>query len=158
MLIVEFNRDKNTLVASDYYFNNRYEDSWLLSDFAKRVIKESDKSDVIGPHLIISPVLGPIPPQTLSGSVKSLLIMYNVGNKIKYSSIIMGNNCTGFLLEIAREQDITLVIEHPIMLPKDTADTVFFPSVNKYVNNFHDFTETMLLNRSDPWGGTAAWE
>lgn len=39
------------------------------------MIRDIDKSDVIGVHLIESPVLGPISPKDLSGGVKTLMLM-----------------------------------------------------------------------------------
>ncbi|WP_405755292.1 DUF4869 domain-containing protein [Anaerovibrio slackiae] len=39
------------------------------------MIFDVDKSKVIGANLIESPVLGPIPPERLSGGVKTLLLM-----------------------------------------------------------------------------------
>ena len=60
--------------ASDY-FDLNWEDEWIIDPFVKEMIKDVDKSEVIGPHLIESPVLGPIPPTTLSGGVKVLILM-----------------------------------------------------------------------------------
>jgi hypothetical protein len=68
VLQVVFNRDINTLRVTNF-FDFEFEESWFESDFAKRLIKDVDKSDLIGPHLIQSPVLGPIPPHYLSGGV-----------------------------------------------------------------------------------------
>ena len=40
------------------------------------MIKDVDKSDVIGPQVIDSPVLGGISPRELSGGVKTLIDIY----------------------------------------------------------------------------------
>jgi hypothetical protein len=153
MLILEFYRDEKTLISAGGYFDHWHEDSWLLSDFAKRVVKEVDKSEIIGPHLIESQVLGPIPPATLSGGAKALLTIYNLHDKWKYSSLMLGDNCTKFLLEIAGDKDVTVVLEHPIRLPKDMTDTVYFSSIDIYVDNYSDFMHTMIQNHAKPWGG-----
>lgn len=39
------------------------------------MIKDVDRSDVIGTHLIESPVLGPISTKDISGGVKTLILM-----------------------------------------------------------------------------------
>ena len=57
------------------YFKNQYEPEWLTSELGRQMIFDVDKSKVIGANLIESPVLGPIPPERLSGGVKTLLLM-----------------------------------------------------------------------------------
>ena len=64
------------------YFKNVYEDSWILDDFAKKVIKKVDSSDVIDVRAIKSPVLGVIPPTELSGGVKTLLLIKNCPDEV----------------------------------------------------------------------------
>lgn len=38
------------------YFDNRYEDEWITDPLSKEMIKDVDRSEVIGSHLIESPV------------------------------------------------------------------------------------------------------
>ena len=40
------------------YFDNVYEDEWITDPLSIEMIRDIDKSDVIGVHLIESPVLG----------------------------------------------------------------------------------------------------
>jgi hypothetical protein len=69
MLIMKFNRDSNTLRYASF-FDGVYFDECLESDFAKRVVKGVDKSDLIGPRLLDSPILGSISPLSMSGGAK----------------------------------------------------------------------------------------
>lgn len=39
------------------YFDNRYEDEWLAEPLAIEMVKDVDKSEIISPHLVQSPVL-----------------------------------------------------------------------------------------------------
>ena len=57
------------------YFDNSYEDSWLVNPLGREMIEDVDRSHVISAHLIESPVLGPISPKALSGGVKTLLLL-----------------------------------------------------------------------------------
>ena len=59
------------------YFDTVFEPEWLVSDLAKEIISDIDKSSVISPYCIESPVFGQISPQMLAGGTKALLIMYN---------------------------------------------------------------------------------
>lgn len=58
MLKIYFGEMENTVYDTPLYFDNVYEDSWLTSDLSKKMIKDIDKSDVLGPNCIQSPVLG----------------------------------------------------------------------------------------------------
>ena len=57
------------------YFDNQYEDQWITEELSVAMIRDVDKSEVIGPHLIESPVLGPISVKEISGGVKTLILM-----------------------------------------------------------------------------------
>ena len=94
------------------YFINQYEDFWLESELAKKMIKDVDKSEVVGPHLIQSPVLGPISPRELSGGVKTLLLLaFDNSGKI-FNATACGDNCAKWILEIAENKDLTISLHH----------------------------------------------
>lgn len=80
---------------------------YLKLYFGKTVVKEIDKSEVHGRNLVISPVLGSILPERLSGSTKTLLSLYSEDNVI-FRLSAMGDNCLPFLADIARVKDIVL--------------------------------------------------
>ena len=42
------------------------------------MLKDMDQSEIIGPRVIDSPVLGGISPRELSGGVKTLIAMYKM--------------------------------------------------------------------------------
>ena len=59
------------------YFKNVYEDCWITDPFTKAMIQDIDQSTVLGSAVIDSPVLGKISPISLSGGVKTLILMKN---------------------------------------------------------------------------------
>ena len=63
-------------------FKNTYQPEWLTEPMSRAMIKDVDKSEVVGPALIQSPVLGAIPPERLSGGVKTLILIWHVPDKI----------------------------------------------------------------------------
>ena len=63
------------------YFKNTYQDSWITNERSKAMIKDVDKSTVIAPRIIESPVLGAITPRELSGGVKTLILIDQVPDK-----------------------------------------------------------------------------
>lgn len=111
MLNIYFGDMPEAIYNTEVYFKNTYQDQWLCDDFAKRVIKGVDKSEVLDTHLIKSPVLGLIPPVMLSGGTKTLLLIKNNPDMV-FNASTCGDNCAKYILEIARQQDITINLRH----------------------------------------------
>lgn len=111
MLNIYFGDMPEAIYNTEVYFKNTYQDQWLCDDFAKRVIKGVDKSEVLDTHLIKSPVLGLIPPIMLSGGTKTLLLIKNKPDMV-FNASTCGDNCAKYILEIARQQDITINLRH----------------------------------------------
>jgi len=89
----------------DTFFDNTYEDEWITDNLSVKMIKDVDKSDVIGSHLIESPVLGPISTEKLSGGVKTLILVNNDTNHV-FNASACGDNCAKWLLEIGKRKDV----------------------------------------------------
>lgn len=95
----------NFVYNPDEYFNFNREDFWLDDPIAKQMVEDIDKSTIIGPHLIQSDILGPIPPEYLSGGVKTLICIKNEPNLI-FNATACGDNCSDWLLKLAKDRDI----------------------------------------------------
>ena len=106
MLSIFFGYDDDAVLSVDTYFNNTYEEEWLDDAFVKRIIKTVDGSDVQDRQCILSPVLGQIPPERLSGGAKALILMYKE-NDFYVDLIVCGSNCESLILEMAERKDIT---------------------------------------------------
>lgn len=111
MLTIIYGDTKDSIYNTNVYFKNTYEAEWIESDLAKKMIKDVDDSDVLGGECIQSPVLGQIPPERLSGGVKTLLLVLNKPDKI-FNASTCGDNCAKWILEIAKTQDITINLRH----------------------------------------------
>lgn len=111
VLRVYFGEKQNAIYNTSMFFKNRYEDKWITDPFAKEVIKEIDKSDVIDGKTISSPVLGMIPPSQLSGGVKALLLMQHFPGKV-FNASNCGDNCAKWILHLAEKRDFTINLFH----------------------------------------------
>lgn len=111
MLNIFFGDMPEAIYNTEVYFKNTYQDQWFEDDFAKRVIKSVDKSEVLDTHLIKSPVLGLIPPVMLSGGTKTLLLIKN-NPELVFNASTCGDNCARFILELARQRDVTINLRH----------------------------------------------
>ena len=112
MLSIIFGDADNTIYHPPTYFDNTYEDNWITDPLSVEMIKDVDKSEVVGPHLIQSPVLGPISTKELSGGVKTLILMaFDETGKI-FNASACGNNCAKWILKIAESKDLTINLRH----------------------------------------------
>lgn len=112
MLKIVFGDIKNAIYHPPTYFDNQYEDEWITEPLSVEMIKDIDKSDVIGPYLIQSPVLGPISTKEISGGVKTLILMaFDKSGKI-FNASACGDNCAKWIVEIGKRKDLTINLHH----------------------------------------------
>lgn len=111
MLHIFFGQMPEAIFNTSVYFKNSYEDSWITDPIAREMILDVDKSVVIDSGVIDSPVLGKISPLSLSGGVKTLILMENERDKI-FNASKCGDNCANWILKIAKDQDLTINLRH----------------------------------------------
>lgn len=111
MLYISFNESEETIRDVDAYFNFNYLDDWFDDNLVKEMIEDVDKSEVISANCIQSPVLGQISPTKLSGGVKALILMFKQPELEIYATAC-GDNCSKWILEISKIQDIHIVLHH----------------------------------------------
>lgn len=105
MLYLYLGRKKGYRHSGDITFDHGFDRSNIQKPFAKKVIKEIDKSEVLGKDSIISPIIGSRASTFLSGGSKTLIcLMYGEG--IGFYLEAMGDNCLSLLKEVADSKDI----------------------------------------------------
>ncbi len=119
MLTIIYGDAENSIYNTSVYFKNTYEPEWIESELAKKMIKDVDDSDVLSGECINSPVLGQIPPERLSGGVKTLLLMLNEPDKI-FNASTCGDNCAKWILEIGKRKDLTINLRHMMSFGHET--------------------------------------
>lgn len=111
MLKIYYGNMPEAIFNTSVYFKNSYEDTWITNTVAKDMIFDIDKSTVLDSAVIDSPVLGKIPPLSLSGGVKTLILMQNERSKI-FNASTCGNNCAKWILKLAEKEDLTINLRH----------------------------------------------
>ena len=111
MLKIIFGNCEDAIYNTSVYFKNTYQDERITDELSVEMIKDVDKSDVIGPRLIESPVLGAISPKELSGGVKTLILINKDRNKI-FNASTCGDNCAKWLLKIGETDDVIINLRH----------------------------------------------
>lgn len=111
MLNIIFGKIDDVIFNTSVFFKNSYEESWLLEEETQQMILDIDKSKVLGNGAIESPVMGIIPPTSLSGGVKTLILISHISDKI-FNASNCGNNCASWLLKIGKEKNVTVNLRH----------------------------------------------
>ena len=112
MLSIYLGQMEEAIYYPPAYFNNTYDDEWITDSLTVEMIKDVDKSEVIGPHLIESPVLGPISVKEISGGVNTLILMAFDDSGRIFNASACGNNCAKWILEIGKRKDLTINLRH----------------------------------------------
>ena len=129
------NPGDNYIFNPDVFFNNTYEDE---------LIKDIDGSEVKGPCMIDSPFLGPIPPERLSGGVKTLILMQNDPDHI-FNASACGNNCAQWILKLAEQKDITIRLGYIMDFGKQSF--IYIVNTGKTVHSMLELDDEIIVNR-----------
>lgn len=123
------------------YFDNQYEDEWITEPLTIEMIKDVDKSEVVSPHLIESPVLGPISVKEISGGVKTLILMAFDETQKVFNASACGDNCAKWILEIGKRKDLTINLRHIMNFGKEDFEIKML-NTGEMIYNMKQFIET----------------
>ena len=137
MLKIYYGNMPEAVFNTSVYFKNVYEDSWITDPMAKEMILDIDKSAVLGGAVIDSPVLGKIAPTSLSGGVKTLILMKNERNKI-FNASTCGDNCAKWILRLAETEDLTINLRHLMNFGSGTFEICIL-NTNQIVHTMKEF-------------------
>ena len=119
MLSIYLGQMDEAIYYPPVYFDNQYEDEWITEPLTIEMIKDVDKSEVVSPHLIESPVLGPISVKEISGGVKTLILMAFDETRKVFNASACGDNCAKWILEIGKRKDLTINLRHIMNFGKE---------------------------------------
>ena len=111
MLRIVYGDIEDVIYNTSVYFKFNYDPKWFEDPEIISMVKDIDHSDVLGNGAIDSPVLGVIAPVTLSGGLKTLILIDKVPEKI-FNASNCGDNCAAWLLRIGAEKDVTVNLRH----------------------------------------------
>lgn len=111
MLNIFYGEMSEAIYNTSVYFKNVYEEEWITAPLAKEMILDIDKSTVLSGGVIDSPVMGKMPPVSLSGGVKTLILMANEPEKV-FNASTCGDNCAKWILKLAEKKDLTINLRH----------------------------------------------
>lgn len=140
MLKIYFGNMDNVIFNTEIYFKNDYDPEWLNDPVVRQMILDVDSSVVLSSGAIDSPVMGVIPPTSLSGGVKTLILILKEPEKV-FNASNCGDNCAAWLLRMGKERDVTINLRH-IMDFGDEAFEIYVMNDNVVVTNMMDLLKT----------------
>ncbi|SKB65860.1 protein of unknown function [Lachnospiraceae bacterium] len=111
MLNIFYGDMKDAIYNTSAYFKFNFDKEWMSSPEVIQMIRDVDDSEVLGSGAIDSPVLGIIAPVSLSGGVKTLILIDKVPDKV-FNASNCGDNCARWLLRLSEEREITVNLRH----------------------------------------------
>ena len=141
MLSIYLGQMDDAIYYPPVYFDNQYEDEWITEPLTIEMIKDVDKSEVVSPHLIESPVLGPISVKEISGGVKTLILMAFDETRKVFNASACGDNCTKWILEIGKRKDLTINLRHIMNFGKEDFEIKILNN-GEMIYNMKQFIET----------------
>ena len=142
MLTIHFGEMNNTEYGPTWFKYN-YKPEWLKDEFVRKMIKTVDNSDYIDGLVINSPVLGPIPPERLSGGLKTLIMIYEKPDLI-FDATSCGQNCAGCLLEIGKKKDVLVELDYLMTFDEYEPFEIRIDNEDRIVKDMEDYMVTAL--------------
>ena len=132
------------------WFKHNYETDWFQDPFVQEMIEQIDSTKYVEGYIFESPVLGPIPPEKLSGGVKTLIMIYERADKI-FDATSCGPNCAPMLLEIGKRKDVTVNLRYFMPMKGLEPFEIEIVNTGKIVSTVKEYT-IHALNSLDAAG------
>jgi hypothetical protein len=140
MLSIYLGEMENSIYHPPVFFDNTYDDDWITNPLTIDMVKDIDKSDIVGVHLIQSPVLGPISVKDLSGGVKTLILMaFDESGKV-FNASACGDNCAKWILKIAEKKDLVINLRHIMDFGNDDFEAKIL-NTGSTIHNMEEFVD-----------------
>lgn len=93
------------------WFRRHKKPEWFEDAFVKRVIWEIDQAQVLFEEALKDRFGHGMATEKLSSGSKTLICIYYYP-QLQFNGSMMGDNCVPLLMEIARERDVHIMLEH----------------------------------------------
>ena len=127
----------NCVYEVDKVFDLSVRNEWLNTEFAKNAIKVIDNTTHVKDGYLESPFWGAMSPQKLSTGCKNILLMKFYSKPSMFYGTKCGDNCSPFILEIAKEKDLDVHFQHLMNFPSEM--TAYVVEVDKMIYSATQF-------------------
>lgn len=125
------------------WFKYDYDLNWFQDPFVQEMLEDIDKSFYKAGSVIESDVLGPIPPERLSGGLQTLIMIYEMPDKV-FDATSCGPNCAKWLVEIGKRKDVTVNLQYFMSFDGLEPFEAEILNAKKVVKTAEDFALTSL--------------
>lgn len=145
MLHIYFSKDDriDPYLSEDIYricptawFDNQGGSKYIDGAIEQQIINDIDESEVFKGTVLLHPFYGAYPPEKLSGTTKTLILINNEP-QYYYNGAFLGENACPWLLKIAADKDVYLRMSY--ILPFEQDFNCHFINTNKYTTTYNDY-------------------
>lgn len=135
------NFQKGCIKNPDRYFNLHKEKEWFDRQDVRDIIKNIDDVDVVDGEYLHSKVFGGMSPERLSSGCKSLILL-TVNPQCNVYASRCGDNCAGYILDLAEKNDVIITLHHGMLFPRDFEGVIL--DNGKKINSRKDFANAYI--------------
>ena len=117
MLYITFKKTEDVLIYINNYFDVNYDEEWFQDSFVKSMVRDVCNATVLPCGVIDVKDYGKVAPTQLSVGVKALILMLKT-DQVVYATAC-GDNCTKWIIEIAKKKDVTICLQHYMEFEED---------------------------------------
>lgn len=133
--------EDNYRICPTLWFNNQGGAKYIHGNLEQKIIKDIDESDVFQGNLLVHPFYGAYPPEKLSGTTKTLILINNEP-QYYYNGAFLGENACPWLLQIASDKDVYLRMAY--ILPFEQDFDCHFINTDRYTRTYKDYLRECL--------------
>ena len=137
MLNIYYGDMADAVYNTPAYFNDNFEDDWIVDPFVKEMVQDVENSTVIYCGVIDNPIHGKIPPMMLSNAVKTLIMVKFNRGKV-FNTSYCGDNCAKWLLKMAEHEDIMINLRHLMDFGKEEPFAIRILNTNEIVQSMKE--------------------
>ncbi len=130
--------EKEGVMHGPSWFRFNYQEKWLEDPLVEDMMFDIDRSHYRGGQLIESEVLGPIPPEKLSGGLQTLICIYKRPDLI-FNATSCGENCAKWLAEIGKREDVTVNLRYYMPFEDNMNFRIRIANEDKIVEKSSDY-------------------
>ncbi len=142
MLHIQFG-EMNNVNYGPSWFKANYHLDWFNDSFVKDMVLDVDHTEYVEGMVLNSSVLGPIPPERLSGGVQTLIMIYEKPDLV-FDATSCGDNCAKWLLEIGKKKDVTVNLNYLMHFDNIDDLEIYVENENRIITDYKDYIMTAV--------------
>lgn len=141
----------NFIRSAQTEFNIVFENWWMEDSLLYDALLDIDKSKIIRPRIIESPILGDITPKEVSGGFKLVAMMLKYETDWIYNLDNAGDNCAKWIQKVAGIKDNTALCVNCMEMSDEVPLNIHIVNNNSYPKTAKEFRHEWVRCCEDDW-------